>query len=479
MRRVAHALLMLALISCGDDATLDVDARAEDPDVTDVGPRDARDASGPPAPWRHEPIITIQSTEPCEDWAAVEPMPRGLPGDATPRLLWRYRPSEDPLYSGAAASNYSGVSEPVVSPDGTIWVRGPRAAHVTQLSRDGHMRRWFRAGGANEDDPQILSRLGPLLPLPDGRVVGAIYTEDGPRGGLSIMNPNRRFLPAENAEAGAILSGLNYYTILAVGPQGMVYATAGNKLYATCQGERLMWTLTNEGIDPGIGDGRFFYLRVDADGRVVVSGGAQRSYRINPQLLSIDAFEPPGVEDGEANVLLAQTPSLSVFNTYDRSLETILLVTSDGHYRLGGEAGAQLSPVGPVHFWNGQLVALDPPYSGEPRPIPMHAQFTLGRSRWFDTGEWVNLNNGVTRYSEQGEEVWNVPVAAEGEDAGLGGEIRVSVMDQTGVVFAALQVGLAAIELAAIQTDGLPPPMSVCVENGCNAHRDRWVRPAE
>lgn len=70
-------------------------------------------------------------------------------------------------------------------------------------------------------------------------------------------------------------------------------------------------------------------------------------------------------------------------------------------------------------------------------------------------------------------------MAAEGESAVLSGVIRVSVMDQTGVVFTELRVGLAPIELAAIQTDSLPPPMSVCVEDGCNAHRDRWVRPAE
>ncbi|MFT5352884.1 MAG: hypothetical protein ACI9KE_000081 [Polyangiales bacterium] len=492
MRTLIHcsALLIVFALGCGDDSEADssVDVGTEDVDVTDVGPPDVQDSSGPPAEWRHEPVITVQSTEPCEDWVPVEPMPRGLPGDATPRLLWRYRPANDPRYSGPVAAFYSGVSEPVVSPDGTIWVRGPRAAHVTQLSRDGLMRRWFRAGGADENDPGISARLGPLLPLPDGRVVAAIYSEDQhPRvGGLRVMDPRAPFSPAANATGGAPIRGLEYHTALAVGPGGMVYATGGNKLYATCQGERLMWTLTNEEIEPSIPfASSFSYLRVETDGSLVLSGG-QRVYRVNPDTREIQTSQPIAIERDKLLALIGEleAPATSIYHVTDGEDSDLVVLAGGNETRLEGIANGNLSPTGAVIFFDaaaGALFALDPPYDLQPRTIAWEGQYNPVFSRWLDGGDWVGgrIAPGLQRFTGNGEEVWNVPVAAEGESAVLSGVIRVSVMDQTGVVFAALRVGLAPIELAAIQTDGLPPPMNVCVENGCNAHRDRWVRPAE
>lgn len=490
MRRVVPAILWLIVVgglalACGDDGAGDAsDAGNDDAeDVTVVRPPDARDSSGPAAPWRHEPVITVQDDEPCEDWIPVERMARGLPEDTTPRLLWRYRPTDDPLYSGPVAAFHTDVSEPVVSLDGTIWVRGPRAAHVTQISRDGQMRRWFRAGGADENDPRILARMGPLLPLPNGRVVAAIYSEDGhPRGGfLTTMDPQRRFSPAANAEGGAVLPGLDHNTKLAVGAQGVVYVTAGDKLYATCRGERLMWTLTNEMIEPGVGDGRFFYLRVETDGSVTVSGGAQRSYRVDPATLAINASDAIALADGEALSLRAQTESVSVFNVYSRTVNNLVVATSAAQVRFAGVPIAEVSPAGPIHFWDGpEALALDAPYTGEPRAVPSAGQFDTGISWWLSSGDWVRIvAGGITRFDHFGEEVWNVPVGMDGEDADLGGETRVLVIDDAGVVFSSLQINGFPIELAAFQTDALPPPTSVCVQDGCNAHRDNRVRPPE
>ncbi|MFT5352885.1 MAG: hypothetical protein ACI9KE_000082 [Polyangiales bacterium] len=493
-RGLVLLLLLASVVGCGDDAvpdasedagSEDVDAQeadAQEVDVQDTGGPDARDSSGPPAPWRHEPVITVQSAEPCEDWVPVEPMPRGLPDDATPRLLWRYRPANDPRYSGPDAIFLSNVSEPVVSPDGTIWVHGPRAAHVTQLSRDGLMRRWFLAGGADENDPKILYSLGPLLPLPDGRVVASVaWVDESFPGVLTVMDPSGSFSPATPAVSGARLSGLDSNTKLAVGPGGMVYATGGNKLYATCRGERLMWTLTNELIEPGVGEGRFTYFRVEADGTVVLSGGMQRLYYVDPSSHQVEASQPVALERNEVVSLVGTTLTSSLMYVSDDRESDMVVVTRGAQVQLAGalSGSGSISPTGSVHYWSGQPLVLDPPYTGEPRAVPGDGPFDNEISWWFESGDWVRLGNGITRFNTAGEEVWNAPISMDGEDVGTGGVTPMMTMDETGVVFSSVVVGIASIELAAFQTDGLPPPMSVCVQEGCNAHRDRWVRPAE
>ena len=205
-------------VACGDglavDAGLDVGGDSDDvrdvfenpdtfeePDVPRV--RDASPDTSGPRVWHHEPQLEVLSTE-CEDWDSVPRMPRALPEDATPRVLWRYRPGLDPLYDFGRADGRSYVGEqPVVSPDGTVWVHGPRAADVTQVSRDGRMRRWFRVGGQDENDPEIRAHLArQLLALPDGVVVAAVYSmyPDYPMGYLARMNPDRPFPGATDDE---------------------------------------------------------------------------------------------------------------------------------------------------------------------------------------------------------------------------------------------------------------------------------------
>ena len=141
------------------DVGLDVgfnDPDASTSDASDAG-ADAADVGTPDVPPRpdvgpnlargHRPSMQVFDRKPCEPWETVAPpLPRGLPSDPTPRVLWTYQPGLDP--NDEPAAHYrSRVRTPVVSPDGTIWVHGPDFDQISQLNRDGTLRGWFEVGG--------------------------------------------------------------------------------------------------------------------------------------------------------------------------------------------------------------------------------------------------------------------------------------------------------------------------------------------
>lgn len=414
--------------------------------------------------------------EPCEDWEPVERMPRALPDDTAPRLLWRYRASRDPLYQGGHADFRDYVADPVVSHDGTIWIHGPRLAHVTQLTREGEMRRWFNAGGEDENHPEINARLGPLLPLPDGRVLAAVYSVNpAERGVLNLMDPSRLFEPAELAVNGVQLRGLDPHTLLAVGPGGMVYAMAGRMLYATCRGERLMWTLRNSVVASGEGDGSFFYLVVEADGTVVVSGQMERIYRVDPATREVQASAPIEVRRDETLSLIGSSSSVVLFSVYDGTSSDLVVQAEETQLRFESARIPSLSPTGRVVFGiEGEgLLSLTPPYTDSPSAASLDNRYD-SRSEWFANGDWTNSFEGVSRIAASGEVLWTVQPGEAGEDVGVE---RNRVLDEGGVQYNALSVVGNQIELSAIQTDGLPPANTGCFSYTCNPQHDRWIRP--
>lgn len=472
------AFLLLLTSACGDQADAgaavdggrDADARDvlsepdafEEPDVPRV--RDAGPDTSGPRVWHHEPELEVRSTE-CEDWDVVPRMPRALPEDATPRVLWSYRPGLDPLYDYGRAAGFSYVGEqPVVSPDGTVWVQGPRAAHVTQLSRDGRMRRWFWVGGQDENDPEIQVHLArQLLALPDGVVVAAVYSmhPDYPMGYLARMNPDQPF-PGLRDDDALDLPVFNERPQLAAGPGGMVYALSGDRLYATCKAQRLMWTLTNVAGPEAPLDRSLSHVFVEPDGSVVVSGGAERAYRVRPGAEEVEAFPAIEVGDGELFQFGLMTPERSLALAYDGTHVRIELIGSDPVVRFSRIESAGLSPMGRIVFWEDGPRFIDPPYDTEPETFESVGTQKSSGARWFEDGDWIQSNAGLVRRTGSGEMVWQV-------EGGIGGN---GALDDQGVYF-----GTREYELVAVQTDGLPPALTMCVEHGCNAHRDHWIRP--
>jgi len=477
------------LLDAGDDAADAADGSVADaldaptldapPDVFDGGP-DTRDVFETP-PWRHEPRIETHDMTPCDEWDYVVRAPRALPADSTPRTLWRYRPSRDPLYN-INAQNQTIVRQPVVSPDGTIWVHGPRPSHITQLTREGRMRRWWSVGGTDGFDPDNPTRLGPLMTLPDGRAIAVIYSVDPEftRGSLNRIDPARPFRSAASRrdDGGVRIDELSVNTQLAAGPGGMVYAAAGHRLHATCKGERLMWTLINESTrgEPE-GTGRLSGPIVEADGTLQVSG-VQRLYRIAPNSIDIETTQPVAMEPGESMSIAAQTPSWKLLSIAGNNSSRIVLHGSenDVHYD-NIVSGVGLSPNLDVLFGQAaQAWFVQPPYL-EMQAVPFGQQYSF-TARWLDSGDWLapRVVMGLSRNTGAGEIVWTVD-PAEGDDAWISD--LAPVFDQQGVFYASMMVVGNSIELVAIQTDGLPPPLSMCVDQTCNAFRDRWMRPED
>ena len=246
----------------------------------------------------------------------------------------------------------------------------------------------------------------------------------------------------------------------------MVYALSGDRLYATCKAQRLMWTLTNVASSETPLDWSLSHVFVEPDGSVVVSGGAERAYRVRPGAEEVEAFLPMEVDDEELFQFGGMTPEISLGQAHDGARLRIELIGSEpriGFTRLGG---MNLSPQGRVVFWGPDGVFfVDPPYNMEPESLESVSTQKSSGAKWFEGGDWVQRNaQGLARRTGHGEQVWQL---------NIDGPIGVNgALDDQGVYFAG-----GEYELVAVQTDGLPPLLTMCVEDGCNAHKDRWIRP--
>lgn len=174
MRPAFCAALAVALAGCdcGGTWTVDVPLDAAPDAPTDAGrdartdaapdagpqPRDAGiDApdAGPPGPFCPDlpDVLEVYSTEPCPPWeVAPEAIPRGLPEDPTPRVLWRFNLEEELsrpelreiLDAVGFITHPAGFRGPIsVGPDGHLYGVGPNQWSVMSISRDGTFR-WAR-----------------------------------------------------------------------------------------------------------------------------------------------------------------------------------------------------------------------------------------------------------------------------------------------------------------------------------------------
>jgi hypothetical protein len=507
-------ILALALVGCSDNGVVTADGGSDvaegdvgqdvdrdtppSPDAASDVPVDVFDAARPldtgrpwTSEWQHEPSVQVFDSTPCEPWEPVtSPLPRGLPADSTPRVLWTYQPSLDPMYDGPNARFIERVQAPVVSPDGTIWVRGPGYDQVTQLNRDGTMRGWHVAGGAFDEDEKDTQRLGQISVAPDGHLIAVIYSAPEQEGYVINIDPDSG--EVLNPISTGTLFKLDVHSRLASSPDGMVYAISQNRVYGLCQGSRLMWTLTNEhapGEEEFFQSGYFGQSYVLHDGGLQLSGVFARTYLVTQggEVTANLLFDD--VDRDFRRLIYAQTRTSLMMTRSDPSASSEDLISIGvrvgGDWRIASGLSHPLtmSPTGNVYLsqgigsyesWN--------PVDGGRMPLPNDLIFTED-DVWDEEGGWISFatRDGVSALyalDAAGETRWALDPTPGPDDRALaiGGEHR--ILDEQGVYYRAVFVAGAQVQLVAIQTDVLPAPMTMCLDYwGCNPHRDRYLRP--
>lgn len=230
------ALLVIALAACS--APSDVDAGSDaPPDVPQDTPRDApvdapRDAGAP---------VLVEGPafgEACAPWAGTaDVVPRGLPSDSTPRVLWRWSPRDDPRWT-ALGGRALGIRDLARAPQGAIFVTvGSRLQSIALLTASGALEAVSAVGGL----------VGPVVALPDGgAVVASLDASEADLEGTASLVA----FAADGSATGSRVDGGEARlhspgdpVSIAVGPEGRVYFAAQNWVAASCHGEELVWRL--------------------------------------------------------------------------------------------------------------------------------------------------------------------------------------------------------------------------------------------
>lgn len=452
-------------IDAGQDSTTDArdggDAGDADADVADAGPV-----------WAVEPTLDVVSTEPCADWAVMaDTRPRGLPSDATPRQLWRWRTYDDPVYLALGLFNQYLAGGPSIGPDGHLYIIGPERDRVMSLTRDGHARWISPAMG------------GDLLPTVAIAPDGDAYVAQAFGGGEFILlrfSPSGDVVgryPLARRPAGATPS-METVNSIAMGPGGMVYATtAQGRLVATCRGS-VRWVMTLRFVvsgHPSYG----LHALVDTHGVIWLSGAASQVFRVSAggAVLETISGESPHHYLGTAylgggqTLLGAGSADGSLFWGYLwRDGRFVRQFDDEIHY-----TKYLLDPVGGI--WQ---ITRRPPTAG-----------TYTMSRWVDgveqwtsernviqpfgfPGAWagdasrieVRRGGGIRRALPTGEDAWGHEFdRATGVNAGF---FSIN-LDVDGVAYVE-----SGGDIVAFQTDVLPPAESGCWDLGCNRRRNSW-----
>lgn len=497
---------LIAHWSCGgssgpSDASMDAseDARALDARL------DAPLDSGPP--WMAEvPVLPgeliIHSAAPCAAWRTVEE-PRGLPPDPTPRVLWSFRVEEDPL--GYGDTGFSGLYGATLSATGELWSYGPSYITPSAVAiRDGRIvARWDRTPAqpslpfAAAPDGAIFYRASRLIPRCEGEcpvdVVAALVRAELRDG--AIVERSAR-IPTNPFRIGGAM---------ALGTHGQVYTMGGvsetegrpQSLFALCGDDlRIRWERRFRTAPTVISVGEGLWVRTDTtvhvpyfvagpndetrrgflsvsrDGeategvggsdelpqRVAIAGSASNfaSYDIVPvapagfrQRWSIEGADPWSTEWFDSAVEPERAPYLSRVSA---EFETVL-VPLEARVEALFRDGSRFEP--PDRYVHGSWIATD-------------------------RGTWLVMEHGSrtgwTHLDSNFDELWHLPGTLS---PGTLAEQPPPVQGQHGAVLGPNGVlyVVSGDRVMAIQTDVLPPPLSSCVNPGCNHRRDQWVHP--
>ncbi|MCB9600026.1 MAG: hypothetical protein H6720_06685 [Sandaracinus sp.] len=493
-------VLCFVCAACGsaggrEDAGDAQDARAP----TDARP-DAPVDSGPP--WEAEvPVLPgeliVHSAEPCAEWRTVEE-PRGLPPDPTPRVLWSFRVEEDPL--GYGDTGYSGLYGATLSATGDLWSYGPsQRERAAVVIRDGRIvARWERTPAhyslplAAAPDGAVFYRASRLIPRCDGEcpadVIAPLVRAELREGEIverSVQIPTNPFR----------IGGA-----MALGTRGQVYTMGGvseterrpQSLFAVCGEDlRIRWERRFR-VSPriiSVGDG--LWVRPDGSVHVLyVAGGTKLGYLS----VSPEGEATPGIGGTEE---LPQRIALAASTTHAASYDVV--PTETGFQQRWNVEGPEPwttawfdTEAEPLRYPIDSRIAPDfetvlVPLGGRMESIRRDGtQVVLPEGyvagTWIATasGTWLvfefedGARSGWTHLDANFEELWHLP-GTLGPSSLSEQPLPVrgshgAVLGPNGVLYV-----VGGDRVMAIQTDVLPPPLSSCVNPGCNHRRDQWV----
>jgi len=459
----------------GADAGLDGDG--------DAGPDGGPD---PDAWWATLGPLNIEDDTPCEPWGTVaEPLPRGLPSDPTPRVLWRHFAPLDPGYDEVFANFRALVLDPLVSPDGTIWYHGPDYSVFTQLDRDGQILRMVDVTTSWEPTRH---RFVDAMAAPDGRLVVVRGEGDDDAGSsdnsdIIVVGPDASGYDNESGSEGPLPFRTNFAPILAVGAGGRTIVANTVHVASLCD-VRTQWTrsVTWGPRPPG---SAVPLLRSEGLTGFLYSVAGDRVFRVAADGASVLNLMPGASGQKQIfRVLGPATPDLQLFSTQrlDGSQTAVVLDTESVRWESPPQRFRQpgLSPTNRIDLWPGhpeEHVVYDAD-GVELARLPSKQGYQSASDIWTADGGWITTRSidsvpGVRRFDSSGNELWRVEARLPG--GGLSSLTSDAVLDDQGVLYVMAFRG-SAFELVAIQTDALPPTRAYCVEQGCNPHRDGWRR---
>ena len=497
MRLLSLVLVSLLFAnSCGDDAeNADVDRVVdvvETEDVLDsfefdssrdVPPDGARDEGPDPwtSEWNTEPNVEILDLTPCEEWETVEAIPRALPPNSSPRVLWTFNPRDDPMYSATKANFENDSYFPVVSRDGSIWLRGPKTTDIMQVNRQGTMRRWYNAA-PEAAGPLVGIELGAMAALPDASMV-LLTTSNSGSGVLQRFSPDwpedQYIPPTDYDRVGHIHS--DFESQILVAPHGMLYVTGPNTLTAICQARRVMWILTNR-VKPGTADrtGHLHSSYILPNGTILASGADARLHQVSPQGEVTSLYLAPDLDRSywrRVDGFVGNYPVVTVVNPADLDASTErthLLV--DGDEVVARIVGRNLSggPIDRMFFeHDGEWRSATSP-EFEPVVIDNSGHF-LGSATYLQDGSFYFGRGLPTAMFGAVFDVERTTVEAGWRVEGAFFNRTSFALDETGVSYSA-ETGAG---LVAVQVAELPPPLTHCSGFYCNGYHDRWIRAGE
>ena len=467
--------------------------------------------SGPP--WEAAvPVLPgeliVHSVEPCAEWRTVEE-PRGLPVDTTPRVLWSFRVEEDPL--GYGDTGYSALHGATLSATGELWSYGPSQREpAAVVIRDGRIvARWDRTPAhyslpfAAAPDGAIFYRASRLIPRCEGvcpaDVIAALVRAELRDGEIIERGVH---IPTNTFRIGGAL---------ALGTQGQVYTMGGvsetggrrpQSLFAVCGDDlRIRWERRFRVSPRIISVGQGLWVRPDGSVHVSYEAGGPRIDETSFELRAGFFRVSP---EGEATEGVGGSDDLP---------QRVAIAGSATHFATYDVVPAM--PVGFQQRWN--VHGADPwstewfDTSVEPRRFPTFARVSadfetvlvpfegtvesfardntrLEAPNGYLPSSWIATDRATWLVFEQGsrlgwthldanfEEIWHLPgTLSPGSLAEQPPPVRGlhgTVLGPNGVLYV-----VGDDQVMAIQTDVLPPPLSSCVNPGCNHRRDQWVHP--
>lgn len=434
---------------------------------------------------RLEGDLTVLATA-CPDWEVVDhPAPVAAPpaGDSR-EVIWEWDPLADPLIQMALARGtyrpVPGFGEmrcPALSPDGSLWARGPDSGSLVQLDRSGNAL-WMRQLEWDwERQYSAEVRIGPdgTAFLMRGYPVELLHVRPVIIGGNS--EGLTRISLGESVEVSPTAIGT-----VAVGPRGRVYANPElEELVATCQGDAILWRLR---LRVGAGPLQVLGLTVLPGGRVAVNTTASRPVIVS-EAGEVEWLHGVAGErfqrGGGSDVMAVSEERLMWTIGVDRGT-TFSLVVSDG---LTGPSEERWRRDG--------LTGTDPRYLLDPAGMLWRAEpgvdsdryerFDLDTPLWESRGQYCYIaafghftsSSDVLCLREDG--LIRIR-ATDGSIAWQTSELGEFVNDVDGRIYQIAphpEGPEMTSTVVAYRTDALPPRGAFCVMQGCNRHRNNWA----